>query len=234
MWKCEQCGLERDYASRQLAEAQSEVERLKAEQGYDRHAALEAAFKNTQRQLAETKDALTEAWSVADEQRRGAEAAERKALDLARQLAEVTIEDVEDEREPKCECKEIYDCGRTADEHEIERLKKSLSDSQAKEAMKDEAIRALLDALLIHSCAGKHGSDGEPNWADLRAMGLAALSQSPDSWLKREKAKVWQEAAMMLDSDFNDWIGDWNQRVRNCRAAMLTRAAALEAEAKGG
>lgn len=49
---CLVCG---DDARRQLAESQSEVERLKAEQGYDRHASLEAALKDTQRQLAESQ-----------------------------------------------------------------------------------------------------------------------------------------------------------------------------------
>lgn len=67
-------------------------------------------------------------------------------------------------------------------EGQLMAIRKSLSDSQAREAMKDEALnRIIYEPELQH--------------ADKTCIARAALSSSSDSWLKREKARVWREAA---------------------------------------
>lgn len=97
-------------------------------------------------------------------------------------------------------------------------LRKSLSDSQAGEAMKDEALKAAQQFI------GPKGSvAGEDHWA-LVTIIQEALSRPATSWLKRAQAKVWREAAHIVAPD-----GDpGNDETRELAQTFFDKASELE------
>lgn len=111
----------------------------------------------------------------------------------------------------------------------VPRLRRTLSDSQTREAM----LRAALEQVKREMDADDEGGSCSHHDA------LAALSQSTTAWLKREKAKaearglftLWQileisRIAAAVNGDENT-----KRAIENIKTEAKRRAAALEAEA---